>query len=96
MTNYSFENGNKKTKEIIEKKSMPKLWSCFVPTTDEDKRQKAINKQITTRLKQDEKVYKATYRLLLLGLSRVLRLISYLIVCFKVPVNQANQRLSNK
>ena len=67
MTNYSFENGNKKTKEIIEKKSMPKLWNCFVPTTDEDKRQKAINKQINARLKQDEKVYKATYRLLLLG-----------------------------
>ena len=46
---------------------MPKLWSCFVPTTDDDKRQKSINKQINNRLKQDEKVYKATYRLLLLG-----------------------------
>lgn len=58
MTNYSNE---------IEKKTMPKLWSCIFSKTDEDKKSEQINKQINSRLKQDEKVYKATYRLLLLG-----------------------------
>jgi hypothetical protein len=67
MTNYSFENGHRITNEIIEKKKMPKLWSCIVPRTDEEKKRKQINKQINAKLKQDEKVYKATYRLLLLG-----------------------------
>jgi hypothetical protein len=64
MTNYSFANGNRTTNEIIEKKKMPKLWSCIVPQSDEKKKSEDITKQ----LKKDEKVYKATYRLLLLGL----------------------------
>jgi hypothetical protein len=68
MTNYSLENGNKTTNSIIEKKKMPKLWSCIVAKTDEEKKLKQVNKQINAKLKQDEKVYKATYRLLLLGL----------------------------
>ncbi len=68
MTNYSVENGNKITNEKIEKKKMPKLWSCIVPKNDEEKKREQINKHINAKLKQDEKVYKATYRLLLLGL----------------------------
>ena len=68
MTNYSLTNGHRTDNEIIEKKSMPKLWSCFVPRTDDDKRNQLINKRINAKLKQDEKVYKGTYRLLLLGL----------------------------
>jgi hypothetical protein len=47
---------------------MPKLWSCFVPTNDEEKRSKKVNKRINDTLKKDGKIYKATYRLLLLGL----------------------------
>ncbi|CAF0984318.1 unnamed protein product [Adineta steineri] len=46
---------------------MPKLWSCIAPKNDEEKKREQINKQINAKLKQDEKVYKATYRLLLLG-----------------------------
>jgi hypothetical protein len=68
MTNYSYENGNRTTNEIPEKKKMPKLWSCFIPQSDEKKKSEQINKHINAKLKQDERVYKATYRLLLLGL----------------------------
>jgi hypothetical protein len=68
MTNNSLENGKNITNEIIEKKKMPKLWSCLVPQSDERKKSEQINKQINIRLKQDEKIYKSTYRLLLLGL----------------------------
>ncbi|CAF0966793.1 unnamed protein product [Adineta steineri] len=46
---------------------MPKLWSCIVSQTDEEKRRAQVNKQINAKLKHDERVYKATYRLLLLG-----------------------------
>ncbi len=67
MTNYSFENGKRTTNEILEKKNMPKLWSCFVPTNNEEKRCQKINKRINAKLKKDGKIYKATYRLLLLG-----------------------------
>ena len=34
------------------------------------KKREQINKQINAKLKQDEKIYKATYRLLLLGLNK--------------------------
>ncbi|CAF4819022.1 unnamed protein product [Rotaria sp. Silwood1] len=46
---------------------MPKLWSCIAPKSDEEKKREQINKQINAKIKQDEKLYKATYRLLLLG-----------------------------
>lgn len=46
---------------------MPKLWSCIAPKNDDEKKREQINKQINAKLKQDEKIYKATYRLLLLG-----------------------------
>lgn len=46
---------------------MPKLWSCIAPKNGEEKERDRINKQINAKLKQDEKIYKATYRLLLLG-----------------------------
>jgi hypothetical protein len=68
MTNYSYENANKITTGITEKKKMPKLWSCIVPKNDDARKRKQIDKQINAKLKQDGKVYKATYRLLLLGL----------------------------
>jgi hypothetical protein len=69
MTNYSCDkNNHRTTNELIEKTKMPKLWSCFVPKSDEEKRSRIINKRIDDRLKKDEKIYKATYRLLLLGL----------------------------
>lgn len=48
-------------------KTMPKLWSCIAPKNGEEKERERINKQINAKLKQDEKIYKATYRLLLLG-----------------------------
>jgi hypothetical protein len=67
MTNYSFENGNKTTNGIIQKKKMPKLWSCIVAKTDEEKKQKKVDNKISAKLKQDAKVYRSTYRLLLLG-----------------------------
>ena len=59
MTNYS--------NEIDKKKTMHKLLSCLFPKTDDDKKSERINKDINARLKRDEKIYKATYRLLLLG-----------------------------
>ncbi|CAF0746671.1 unnamed protein product [Didymodactylos carnosus] len=43
------------------------LISCFGGKSEDDKKKKQINKQINAKLKQDEKIYKATYRLLLLG-----------------------------
>ncbi|CAF0764408.1 unnamed protein product [Rotaria sordida] len=46
---------------------MSKLWSCIAPKNDEEKKREHINKQINAKLKHDEKIYKATYRLLLLG-----------------------------
>ncbi|CAF1286368.1 unnamed protein product [Rotaria magnacalcarata] len=46
---------------------MSKFLSCIAPKNDEEKKRKLINKQISTKLKQDGKIYKATYRLLLLG-----------------------------
>ncbi|CAF1318839.1 unnamed protein product [Rotaria sp. Silwood1] len=42
---------------------MPNFWSCISPKSDEEKKRKQIN----AKLKQDEKVDKATHRLLLLG-----------------------------
>jgi hypothetical protein len=50
---------------------MPKLWSCIAPKNDDEKKREQINKQINAKLKQDEKIYKATYRLLLLGLNKI-------------------------
>ena len=64
MTNCSLESADR----INEKIKMPKLWNCIAPKNDEEKKRKQINKQINAKLKQDEKIYKATYRLLLLGL----------------------------
>jgi guanine nucleotide-binding protein G(s) subunit alpha len=63
MTNCSLENVDR----INEKIKMPKLWSCIAPKNDDEKKREQINKQINAKLKQDEKIYKATYRLLLLG-----------------------------
>jgi len=63
MTNCSLDYVNR----INEKIKMPKLWSCIAPKNDDEKRREQINKQINAKLKQDEKIYKATYRLLLLG-----------------------------
>jgi hypothetical protein len=57
---------------------MPKLWSCIAPKNDDEKRREQINKQINAKLKQDEKIYKATYRLLLLGREFVFFWFSYL------------------
>lgn len=68
MTNYSIENTNRITNEIIIKKKMPKFLSCFVPQTDEQKKREHINKKINSRIKEDQKIFKNTYRLLLLGL----------------------------
>jgi len=68
MTNSSFENDNKTISRLIEKKKMPKLWSCIVQKTDDEKISEKINKKIDAKLKKDNKIYKATYRLLLLGL----------------------------
>lgn len=92
MTNYSTENGNKITNELIIKKSMPKLWSCFVPQTDEQKK----SKQIDNRIKEDQKVFKNTYRLLLLGMFILISSLLFLkgnFYFFKVRVNQVNQQL---
>lgn len=50
---------------------MPKLWSCIAPKNDDEKKREQINKQINAKLKQDEKIYKATYRLLLLGMIKI-------------------------
>lgn len=72
MTNSSEAINQKTSNELIEKKKMPKLWSCIFSGDDGDKKSEQINKQINARLKQDEKVYKATYRLLLLGLLETL------------------------
>ena len=47
---------------------MPKLLSCIFPKTDEEKKSEQINNQINAKLKRDRKIYKQTYRLLLLGL----------------------------
>ena len=63
MTNCSVEYVDQLNAKI----KMPKLWSCITPKSDEEKRREQINKQINAKLKQDEKIYKATYRLLLLG-----------------------------
>lgn len=96
MTNYSFESGKRITNEIIEKKKMPTLWSCFVPTNDEEKRRREITKRIDKKLKKDGKIYKATYRLLLLGLFNFFfspLIYYYFFVIVKAPVNQANQQL---
>lgn len=68
MTNSSEKIQQKTSNELIEKKKMPKLWSCLFSPNDEDKKSEQINKRINAELKQDEKTYKATYRLLLLGL----------------------------
>jgi hypothetical protein len=72
MTNCSLENVDR----INEKIKMPKLWSCIAPKNDDEKKREQINKQINAKLKQDEKIYKATYRLLLLGMT--IYLFSYL------------------
>jgi hypothetical protein len=65
MTNCSLEYVDR----INEKIKMPKLWSCIAPKNDDEKKREQVNKQINAKLKQDEKIYKATYRLLLLGLN---------------------------
>ncbi len=95
MTNYSLENGNRTTtNEISEKKQMPKFWSCFIPQSDEKKKNEQINKHINAKLKQDERIYKATYRLLLLGLFIFLVVfLLFELILFKVRVNQGNQQL---
>ena len=72
-TSSSRETSNSATNDLIKKKKMPKLWSCVFPKTegddaaDDDKRRTKKNKEIDAKLKKDGKVYKATYRLLLLG-----------------------------
>lgn len=71
MTNNSFESNKKLTDTLIRKKKMSKFFSCIAPKSDEEKKKEQINKQINARLKQDEKVYKATYRLLLLGMLSI-------------------------
>ena len=63
MTNCSVEYVDRLDAKI----KMPKLWSCIAPKNDDEKKREQINKQINAKLKQDEKIYKATYRLLLLG-----------------------------
>lgn len=68
MTNCSIENVDRLNRKI----KMPKLWSCIAPKNDEEKKREQINKQINAKLKQDEKIYKATYRLLLLGLLSII------------------------
>ena len=67
MTNCSFEYVDR----LNDKIKMPKLWSCIAPKNDDEKKREQINKQINAKLKQDEKIYKATYRLLLLGLRLI-------------------------
>ena len=67
MTNTAFETSSRTTNELIAKKKMPTLWSCLASTTDDEKRGSHTNKKINAKLKKDKKVYKATYRLLLLG-----------------------------
>ena len=47
---------------------MTKCWGCVKQQDEETKRSKQINKRINAKLKQDQRIYKATYRLLLLGL----------------------------
>jgi hypothetical protein len=78
---------------------MPKLWSCIAPKNDDEKKREQINKQINAKLKQDEKIYKATYRLLLLGLNNniIFNFIIRFFFCFiKALVNLVNQPLLNK
>ena len=67
MTNCSLEYVDRINKNV----KMPKLWSCIAPKNDDEKKREQINKQINAKLKQDEKIYKATYRLLLLGLFKI-------------------------
>ncbi len=62
---------------------MPKLWSCIAPKNDDEKKREQINKQINAKLKQDEKIYKATYRLLLLGLFMCFSSFLFLFVFFQ-------------
>ncbi len=75
---------------------MPKLWSCIAPKNDDEKKREQINKQINAKLKQDEKIYKATYRLLLLGLNIFSFLVLYFGIFLKALVNPVNQLLLNK
>lgn len=74
---------------------MPKLWSCIAPKNDEEKKREQVNKQINAKLKQDEKIYKATYRLLLLGTCAPL-LRSLTAPSFQALASPANPRLLNK
>ena len=77
MTNSSsHETSNPADIDLIKKKKkMPKLWSCVLPKAnsddadddDDDKKRIKKSKEINAKLKKDGKVYKATYRLLLLG-----------------------------
>lgn len=85
MTNSPSISDNKS----IEKKTMPKLWTCFMSEDNEEQQrveyEKKINKKINKKLKQDAKVYKATYRLLLLGqLNKTVFLIVLIVlnICF--------------
>jgi hypothetical protein len=78
---------------------MPKLWSCIAPKNDDEKKREQINKQINAKLKQDEKIYKATYRLLLLGLNNNIIfnfIIRFFFFFIKALVNLVNQPLLNK
>ena len=68
MTNTAFETSSRTTTTgLIAQKKMPKLWSCLASKTDDEKRDSRNNKKINAKLKKDKKIYKATYRLLLLG-----------------------------
>ncbi|CAF1242248.1 unnamed protein product [Adineta ricciae] len=67
MTNRPYENDNNTINKLLEKNKMPKCWGCVKQQDEETKRSKQINKQINAKLKQDQRIYKATYRLLLLG-----------------------------
>jgi hypothetical protein len=92
MTNSSIEYVDR----VNDKIKMPKLWSCIAPKNDDEKKREQINKQINAKLKQDEKIYKATYRLLLLGLFMCFSSFLFLFVFFKARVNPVNQLLLNK
>jgi len=67
LSSVDYAEQNNHQRSVTTKIKMPKLWSCIAPKNGEEKERDRINKQINAKLKQDEKIYKATYRLLLLG-----------------------------
>lgn len=76
MTSASTSQSNSRlTTDLIKKRTMPKLLSCLGskidrdddPEEEERKRLARQNKKINAVLKRDGKIFKDTYRLLLLG-----------------------------